>query len=264
LPRKNPNRVSLTLALALVGLGLIWIGFSQFAVPALIESSYRGQSWPILNRIIKGQAYHPLAEYLSTWEKLSWVLLLVFLAVGLLVVVMVPEFLAALSQPAAPHKEPATVKPMGKHRLLVVYALNAVIVGGSLFDLIRDQEHWPFSQYPMYSHTEISRSLTILRLFGITQQGTEIPLYDSRYFQPFDDSRLPEALERTAKKHQLKEAVWDCLVRYEALRRAGRHDGPPLRAMRLYQVYWVLDPWARNVNHPDRKNLLVEVQQLER
>ena len=266
MPRENPNRVSLILVLATVGLGFIWIGFSKFAVPALIESAYHGQSWPIFNRMISGQASHRLAEYVLDWEKVSRVILLVLFAIGLLIVGIVrPEFQAAFWRPAAPDRDPSTVKPMSRQRILVVYALNALILGGSLFDLSRDKEHWPFSQYPMYAQTEKSRSLTILRLFGVTQQGAEIPLTDIRYLQPFDDSRLPEALNRIAKKRplQLKTAVRDCLVRYEALRRAGRHDGPPLRAMRLYRVYWVLDPWAPNIDHPDRKDFLVEVQEGE-
>src|SRR5262249_46660523 len=135
---------------------------------------------------------------------------------------------------------------------------------GSLFDIIRDTEHWPFSQYPMYSQTEKSHSLTAFRLFGVTQDGSEISLHDDmRYLQPFDNSRLPEALELVSESHQLKEAVLDCFLRYEALRRAGRHSGPQLKALRLYRVYWVLDPWARNVDHPNRKDLFVEVRQSE-
>jgi hypothetical protein len=51
----------------------------------------------------------------------------------------------------------------------------------------------------------------------------------------------------------------DCLKRYEALRSAGRHHGPPLQGMRLYRVDWKLDPWARNLDSPDQKKLLFEI-----
>jgi hypothetical protein len=52
----------------------------------------------------------------------------------------------------------------------------------------------------------------------------------------------------------------DMLERYERLRSAGAHDGPPLRAVRLYEVEWTLDPHAANLQSPDRKQLLAEVQ----
>jgi len=254
------------LVFASLALGLVWIGLSKFAVPPLIESAYRGESWPVFNTMISGQASHPLAEYLSSWNQLSWNILLAFFLVGLLVVgIARPEFQAAFWSPTAvAQKDYTGFAPMAKRRLLLVYAVNAVIVGGSLFDLIADTEHWPFSQYPMYSLVEKSRSLTRFRVFGVTQEGIEMPLYDLRYLQPFDNSRLSAALERAANRHQLSEAARDCLVRYEALRRAGRHNGPPLQAVRVYRVYWVLDPWARNIEHPDRKNLLVEVQKSDK
>jgi hypothetical protein len=93
LPEKNPNRVSLILAFAIVGVSLIWIGVSKFAITALIDSAYHGQSWPILNKMITGQSSHPLAEYLSAWERVSRVMLLALFAAGLLVVAFVRAYL---------------------------------------------------------------------------------------------------------------------------------------------------------------------------
>jgi hypothetical protein len=263
---RNPNRISLILVFATLALGLVWVGFSKFAVPLLIESAYRGESWPVFNRMISGQASHPLAEYLASWDKLSWNGLFAFFLVGLLIVgIARPEFQAAFWSPTAlAHKDSTGFAPIARRRLLLAYAVIAIIVGCSLFDLITDTEHWPFSQYPMYSHTETSHSLTRIRLFGVTRDGIEIPLYDIRYLQPFDNSRLQAALERAAKKNQLSEAARDCLIRYEALRRVGRHNGPQLQSVRVYRVHWVLDPWARNIDHPDRKNLLVEVAQSDK
>lgn len=263
---RNPNSVSLALVLATGLLGLFWMAFAKFAAPSFIARAYRGESLAVLNRLITGQASHSLAEYLASWDRLSWIFLLVLIAVGLLVVAIGrPGFQAAFWRPAAPRPEDASaVSPMARRRLLLVYGLLAVILGGSLIDLIRDTEHWPFSQYPMYSGTVESRTFSSFRLFGVTENGSEIYLHDDmRFLQPFDNSRLPQAFERVAENNQLKEAVVDCFRRYEALRRAGRHNGPRLQAMRLYRVYWVLDPWARNIDHPDHKDLFVEVRQAE-
>lgn len=264
--QKNPNRVSAVLILATLLLGLVWMAIAKFAGPAFITSVYHGESLSIFNRIITGQASHPLAEYLASWDRFSWILLLVLIGVGLLVVAIArPGFQAAFWRPAAPRPEDGSaVSPMVRKRLLLVYALLTVILGGSLIDLVRDTEHWPFSQYPMYSWIVPSFAFSSFRLFGVTENGSEIYLHDDmRFLQPFDNSRLPQAFERVEENNQLKEAVVDCFRRYEALRRAGRHDGPRLQAMRLYRVYWVVDPGARNIDHPDRKDLFVEVRSAE-
>jgi glycosyltransferase involved in cell wall biosynthesis len=263
---REPKRVTVTLAVAIALLGLACMALAKFAIPPLIASAYRGESWPIFNRMIHGQSSHSLANYLVYWDHLRRTFLLLFFVVGLLIVGIVrPEFQAAFWRPTLRSPEGSSpVVPMARQRLLAIYALLAVIVGGSLLDIIRDTEHWPFSNYPMYSGVENSFSLTMFRLFGVTQDGSEISLHnDIRYLQPFDNSRLPQAFEYVAEKHQLREAVLDCFLRYEALRRAGRHNGPQLEAMRLYRVYWVLDPLARNVDHPDHKDLFVEVRQSE-
>jgi hypothetical protein len=60
--KRNRNYVSLALALIIVSLDLVWLAFSKYAVPPLINSAYRGESWPIFNRMITGQALHPVDE----------------------------------------------------------------------------------------------------------------------------------------------------------------------------------------------------------
>jgi hypothetical protein len=104
LRRPNPNQTSLMLALSLVALGFVWIVFSQYAVPPLIHSAYSGESLPIFNRIISGQASHPVAEYLSAWDSIRWRVLLDFSLLGLLVVLVLrPEFQRALWGSQADH-----------------------------------------------------------------------------------------------------------------------------------------------------------------
>jgi hypothetical protein len=158
------------------------------------------------------------------------------------------------------------VAPMAKQRIWLFCLLAAIITGGSLFDLLRDSEHWPFSPYSMYSSLVTSPTLTTLRMYGVTEgeSQTEFPLSDNRYLQPFDNSRFPSAIDDIIRdpkrRYLLDDAVRDCLLRYEALRRAGLHNGPPLQAIRLYRVFWALDSRARNVDQPDRKDFIVEVR----
>jgi hypothetical protein len=145
--------------------------------------------------------------------------------------------------------------------------INIVIVGllaGSAYDIVTDQEHWPFSQYPMFSGVWRSPTFTWLRLFGVTADGREFPLDENRYVAPFDQSRLPKALKRIIEERRrpadVKIALADCLARYEVLRQEARHDGPPLAALRLYELEWTIDPAGANLDHPDRRSFIAEVR----
>jgi len=137
-------------------------------------------------------------------------------------------------------------------------------IAGSTYDIATDQEHWPFSQYPMFSEVWRSPTFSWLRLFGVTQDGREFPLDENRYVRPFDQSRLPKALRRMRERpdgeSRLRIAIADCLARYEVLRMEGVHDGPPLTAMRLYELEWTIDPQAGNVDSPERQTFIAEVR----
>jgi len=59
------------LLLVLMGLSLAWIVFAKLIVPPVIESAYRGESWPFLNRMILGQAEFSVSHYLQKWDKVT-------------------------------------------------------------------------------------------------------------------------------------------------------------------------------------------------
>ena len=145
--------------------------------------------------------------------------------------------------------------------------VNLVLLGflaGSAYDIVTDQEHWPFSQYPMFSGTWRSSTFTWLRLFGVTSDGREFALDANRYISPFDQSRLPKALRQMLQERdglaRMHTALIDLSARYEELRQDDRHDGPPIVAMRLYELEWTIEPHARNLDHPDRRVLIAEVR----
>jgi len=148
-------------------------------------------------------------------------------------------------------------------RRIVNVVLGALIVG-SAYDIAADQEHWPFSQYPMFSGVWRSPTFAWLRLFGVTVDGREFPLDANRFVDPFDQSRLPKALRRILDgpdgQARVRTALADCLTRYEELRRQKRHEGAPLAALRLYELEWTIDPDAANVDRPDRRSLIAEVR----
>ncbi len=258
MPLTHSRKVWLYWVTALVVLAAIWVVFAYVLTPITIEKAYRGESLTIFNRMIRGQSHLPVAEYLARWSrlttKISCGLAVLWFYALLAVVGLTRERTNNLS-------ESAGKVVMSKRRLLVFYALGAVIFGGSLADIVRDTEHWPFSQYPMDSEVFSSKTFSMLRLYGVVQKSplVEIQLYNTSFIEPFDNSRLSAGLAHTLQVNRQDEAVADCLARYEALRRAGRHRGPPLVAMRLYMVTWTLDPWVSNIDRPDRKELLAEV-----
>jgi GT2 family glycosyltransferase len=151
---------------------------------------------------------------------------------------------------------------MSTPRLLLVHAIVGTLVGGSLYDIWTGREHWPLSPYPMFSIVDRDPSLRCLRIVGVTAapHGEEFVMLDPAVIQPFDQCRLTSALSRTfhdgARRHLIHEQLRDCLHRYEERRRAGEHAGPPLAAVRLYEMYWTLDANASNVDTPDTRRLI--------
>lgn len=159
-----------------------------------------------------------------------------------------------------------TIQGMSRGRRRAVHLLIAVLLGGSLFDIVADAEHWPFSSYQMFARVRSAPAMTRLRMFGVTaeQPPREIPLVAYEWLYPLDTSRLAAAFRRLAvqpdRELLLRTAMRDCWKRYERRRQTGAHNGPPLVGIRLYEVEWVIDPLARNVDHPDRKRLIMEVR----
>ena len=208
--------------------------------------------------MISGQSHIAVTEYLARWWRLT-----TRVSCGLTVLgayLLLGVFWITNEDSSESNGTAARVA-MSSPRLWVVYALGVVILTGTLSDVVRDTEHWPYSTFPMDSDLYESKTYSALRLYGVVQTSplVEIQLYKTYYFQPFDNSRLSTGLGYTLSVNRQNEAVADCLIRYEDLRRAGRHWGPPLVAMRLYKVTWTLDPTVGNLDLPDRKELLTEV-----
>ena len=89
---RNNNRfitaAHIRLLVVLMGLSLVWIVFAKLIVPPVIESAYRGESWPFLNRMILGQAEFPVSHYLQKWDKVTIPGLVVGLGFSLIVLLI--------------------------------------------------------------------------------------------------------------------------------------------------------------------------------
>lgn len=148
-------------------------------------------------------------------------------------------------------------------RRALINVILGALIAGSAYDIVTDQEHWPFSQYPMFSGTWRSPRFTWLRLFGVTADGREFALDRNAYIAPLDQSRLPKALRRMMEEPdgaaRIRTALPDLLSRYEQLR-GDAHDGPRIVALRLYELEWTIHPDAANVDYPDARRFIAEVR----
>src|SRR5215831_3259962 len=82
------NRIRALLIIFGVILGL-WIGFAKLVVPPVIESAYRGESLPVLNNLIEGQAIHPLEKYLGDWDQFATHMTVSFIGWALVALLLV-------------------------------------------------------------------------------------------------------------------------------------------------------------------------------
>ena len=57
---------------------------------------------------------------------------------------------------------------MRRWRVALVLLLAAFLVGGHLYDITTQREHWPFSFYPMYGRVQKKPRLQVLTLCVIT------------------------------------------------------------------------------------------------
>ena len=158
---------------------------------------------------------------------------------------------------------------MSRQRLFLIHAALIVLIVGHLYDIIQDREHWPFSQYQMFAFLQTERSLTRTELYGVTQEDShqEFPL--RQVSRDFGGVRETESLRNISRSQEIKPeerqqmldgALLDALSKYEYGRLAGRHDGPPLQGVRLYEATWQLDDPAKSiVDPPDQQKLIHEV-----
>src|SRR5262249_19207868 len=90
---RRANRLSLVLLCTVGSASLICMALCLYAVPRLIESAYHGNSLAIFNRMITGQALHPVGDYLKAWNRIRWWLLADLVLLGLVTILILrPEF----------------------------------------------------------------------------------------------------------------------------------------------------------------------------
>lgn len=156
--------------------------------------------------------------------------------------------------------------PLPKRRLAVVYGILVLLVGGTFLEVLTDERHWPFSKYPMYARIAQPTFRRPL-VYGVEPSGREFPLLDREQLYPLSAAQVRQTMRRLRKlptaEQEVRRALLDMRRRYELGRSQGRHDGPPIVAVRMYDCFWDmrgdLEPGP-----PDRRELRFEVATAER
>jgi arylsulfatase A-like enzyme len=107
-------------------LALSWAVLALWAVPALIRSAYAGESLPLFNRLIQGQAQTPVEEYLGLWRRMAWNVTRV--VVGLAAYVLVGIALVKRMRKVHAQAQPGT-PPLGARDVLLTGVWIGIVAG---------------------------------------------------------------------------------------------------------------------------------------
>jgi hypothetical protein len=256
---------ALILLMTLLGIGLS-AAILFAVVPPVIAQAYRGESLPLLNAMIRGQAVHSVEHYLRVWRDVSTKILTVEAALGLVLALLSwPSLQRAvdrvLGAPVIGPRDDARSR-MTRGQLIVANCVVLALVGTQVVDIGLQREDWPFSNYPMYSGEQTDQ-LRWIRLYGVAQ-GREFPLTPERQLRPFDSvgvhHSLGQLLAREDHAASTRRALQNLQELYERGRRAGEHDGPRIQALRLYRVIWRIEPGLTNRSRPEERELLYELR----
>lgn len=164
-----------------------------------------------------------------------------------------------------PSKPPHQVL-LARLRSAAIVGLFALLLAGQAWAVVAGREFWPFSNYPMYAHAQGS-SVTAIQVDGVLADGTRYPVSIRRQLAPFDPSRILGFIRRIGKgKHggeRRVEATRALLELYEQHRLSGRHDGPRLDQLEVFETNWKIAPFAANLASPKRRRLIASTRTAE-
>lgn len=151
-------------------------------------------------------------------------------------------------------------------RSSAIAGLFVVLVVGHGHAIVARRELWPFSHYPMYHHSP-GRSVTALQVDGITAEGARYPVSVRSQLAPFGPSRLLGFVRRVGKgrsgAQRRVDATRALLALYEQQRLSGRHAGPQLQQLELFEATWRVEPFAANREQPKRRKPLANSAQVQ-
>jgi hypothetical protein len=184
-----------------------------------------------------------------------------------------PPSLLPAAEPAPPASIavvdalPGAVPPprVSQRSRWVVLGLLLVIVGGHLVEVVTQREHWPFSPYQMWSRPSLGWEVNREMLRGVTDEPTprEVPLAPGQldpipYQMVVVNLQTANKAVRNNDPAKAKRLIDGLLTHYNNRVAAGKNTGPKLKALRLYQVTWLMDTDASEASrqNPVRTELM--------
>ena len=130
---------------------------------------------------------------------------------------------------------------MSRLRKLIVLSVITLLVGiQGAYVVFKIPEAWPFTNYPMFSKGNPLTSSVNFSLEGVTTDGLPIALPTREYFQPFNTVKLRIGIgsryrlqDSTARENALNNVLLYLAEVYEDNRTNRRHNGPPIRELRV-------------------------------
>ncbi len=147
----------------------------------------------------------------------------------------------------------AAHKPIiaSKGQRYVALTLSTILILGYSWDILFRQEHWPFSNTPMFGSWRWSNPLKYSApgIYGVPASNPqlEFALTENRFYSPFHSSKEFCAIVKVAeRKHHSQdsgrvEALRWLAHRYQQTRRSDPQANPELIKLRWYDRQWLVD-----------------------
>lgn len=138
---------------------------------------------------------------------------------------------------------------------LIVAVVMIVIVGWHVFAVIAREDHWPFSNYPMYSKLQTEKVFSNVRIVAFTDETPPRRIVER-------STHLRTLMARLARREvpdpaRVERTIRDHFRRYD--QRADK-GGARIAEVRIYRQTWQLRPDASNRDEPDQTELFARVR----
>jgi len=140
------------------------------------------------------------------------------------------------------HKPILTFTPALRKKLIVIFVTTLIGLQG-MYVVFPLPEIWPLSSYPMFSRP-YRKYATYIEIRGVTAKGREFSLDISKYFYPFNRTKLLSGILRIRyyplkRQVEILDEIFRYLLdQYAVTKKSGYHEGPPIVALRLYGNTW--------------------------
>ncbi len=148
-------------------------------------------------------------------------------------------------------------EPADRLGRLLANAVILSVISVFLYDIYFYTEHWPFSSHRMYS-VLVGPTYTKNEVFMVTPEG-EVPLDGKVHLNPLGLSRVTYMLKNVIRLNDRKttEQALASLARiYERNKSEQGEDWPQMIGLNVYRLRWQLDPELKNVDYPQKTQVL--------